>query len=59
MRCQTCLQVKDSELRDKLAAAALTGLLAAETDAFGYESSTGYVKRAYELADAMLEARRA
>lgn len=44
-------------LRDYFAAAALTGMKAAETDYFGPAEPAEYAEDAYEIADAMMERR--
>lgn len=46
---------KDMSMRDAIAIAALQGLLACEVQANKYE----FARRAYEVADAMLEVRNA
>ena len=46
-------RAKEMELRDQLAAAAMTGLCA-----MGRAADMAMAERAYELADAMLEARK-
>lgn len=45
-------------LRDYFAAAALTGMKAAETQIFGFSDPNSYADHAYKLADAMLVARK-
>ena len=49
--------LRDSDLRDQFAMAALTGLIAAETEGWCYKNDERRAKRAYSIADAMLNER--
>ena len=47
------------DLRDYFAAMALQGLLAQQTADYGYDNDIAIVRNAYNLADHMMEARKA
>ena len=46
------------ELRDYFAAMAIQGLLAQQSENYGYDNDIAIVRNAYNLADRMMEARK-